>query len=250
MSMRYSHLTFIVALLVLGLLCAPAAQAQGETTIPLQIEGETAAPYSYFIDLMIFDGEIYLEQGDYLRAAAIFTRVTTYAPDRSYAHLLLGRALTSALVNNQIQDVEGAASEAVRQYRWVLNHDPGNREAHEGMAIELLGLLPGDGGPPHHRSRAQILAGGPAVAGRGQFRGRGEGLPGRGRSRAQGSRCAARRGRRPAAGGQARPGDLGLRAGPAPSPPRTRPPTAASGRRSKRRGTPPRPWSTTGAHSP
>ena len=135
MSMRYSQLAFIIAFLVLGTVHAPAVRAQGETTIPLQIEGEPAAPDSDAIDLLIFDGEIYLEQGNYLRAAAIFTKVTSYAPDRSYAHLLLGRALTSALVNNQIQDVQGAASEAVRQYRWVLNHDPGNREAHEGMAI-------------------------------------------------------------------------------------------------------------------
>jgi tetratricopeptide (TPR) repeat protein len=135
MFMRHRLLCFIIALIVLGPLHAAAARAQGGTTIPIQIEGESAAPDSDAIDLMIFDGEVYLEQGDYLRAVALFTKVTTYAPDRAYGHLLLGRALTTALVNNKVQDVQGAVAEAVRQYRWVLNRDPGNREAHEGLAI-------------------------------------------------------------------------------------------------------------------
>jgi len=135
MPMRMRHLLLIAALAALVPVRPPAARAQESTSIPLQIQSESAAPDSAEIDLMIFDGEVYLEQGDYLRAAALFTKVTTLDPDRVYAHLLLGRALTTALVNNRIQDQAGAASEAVRQYRWVLNREPGNQEAREGLGI-------------------------------------------------------------------------------------------------------------------
>ncbi len=125
----------IIALLVLGTLPGRPARAQQQVTLPLNVQGSDAVPDSATVDLLLYDGEIYLEQGDFLNAVAHFTRAVALAPDRQEAHLLLARGLTGALLGGQIQDVEGAATEALTQYRWVLDHDSQSTEAHNGVSL-------------------------------------------------------------------------------------------------------------------
>ncbi len=134
MSIMKSLLLVPIASLCLTGAAVPA-RAQG-TTVPLEVRGSDAPADSDAVDLLIFQGEIYLEQGDLMNAAAAFTQVTAYAPDRVEGHLYLGRALTTALMQGQIKDTRGAAAEAMNQYRWVLDRDPSNTEALRG--VELL----------------------------------------------------------------------------------------------------------------
>ncbi|RJP36409.1 MAG: MFS transporter [Desulfobacteraceae bacterium] len=58
-------------------------------------------------------------------------------PERLEGHLLLARALTTGILNDQVKDIRAGAAEALKQYRWVLARDPDNTEAQRGIRLLL-----------------------------------------------------------------------------------------------------------------
>jgi tetratricopeptide (TPR) repeat protein len=128
----------ILRLMFVSLLAWCAAPATGWTqgaTIPIEVEGTESVVDTEEVDLAIFQGQLYLEEGDLLNAVSEFARAVTLDPERMDAHLYLARSLTSALLEGKIQDVSGASAEAMRHYQWVLDRDPNHREAAQGMKV-------------------------------------------------------------------------------------------------------------------
>ena len=115
-------------------LFAPCPADAQEATIPLQIERPDTVS-SDEVDLLLFQGQLALEAGDLQEAMDKLTRVVALAPERLEGHLSLARALTSALLQERITNVSDASARALAEYRWVLAHEPGNREAQEGIRI-------------------------------------------------------------------------------------------------------------------
>ena len=87
------------------------------------------------VDLLLFEGELLLEEGKVSEAIASFTEVVSLEPERLDGHLLLARALTSALLSGEAEKPRALATEALTQYRWVLRHEPGHPEAAEGERL-------------------------------------------------------------------------------------------------------------------
>ncbi len=116
-----------------------AGYAQEPVLDPEQVDTDPLGPPSADpeeIDMLLFEGELYLEQGQYRDAVLAFSQVVELAPDRLVGHLNLARALTAALVSNQLNNTRAASIEALRQYRWVLAKAPNHPEALKG--VELL----------------------------------------------------------------------------------------------------------------
>ncbi len=141
----HTRTLFVLTLLLSSAAASPLA-AQ-DVSIPLALEGAPAAPDSDAVDLIIFDGELYLDSGDMANAAAAFTRVIAMDPERLEGHILLARALTTGILNDQVKDVRAAAAEALRQYRWALARDPDNSEAQRGIRLLLDRYVGGRGMP-------------------------------------------------------------------------------------------------------
>lgn len=87
------------------------------------------------VDLLMFEGNLDLEEGKIEDAINVFARVVVLEPDRLEGHLLYAQALTRGLLGGLFQDMERTARTAVKNYQWVLDHDPGNREARAGIGL-------------------------------------------------------------------------------------------------------------------
>jgi tetratricopeptide (TPR) repeat protein len=144
----------LLALILLLSTAGTAPLTAQEVSIPLALEGSPAGPDSNAVDLLIFDGELYLDSGDMANAAASFMRVIAMDPERLEGHLLLARALTTGILNDQVKDIRAGAAEALKQYRWVLARDPDNTEAQRGIRL-LLDRYTGGRGMPMETDRGR-----------------------------------------------------------------------------------------------
>jgi tetratricopeptide (TPR) repeat protein len=131
-----------------------AAPAAAQTEIPVAV-GEVD---STTLEILLFDGELYLEEGNWQAAALIFRRIVELNPDHVEARLFLARSLTFALLNDEVPPDKEAelGSEALRHFRWTLDRRPGHRESLEALRL-LAQKFAASSMPEFRGERARLL---------------------------------------------------------------------------------------------
>jgi tetratricopeptide (TPR) repeat protein len=93
------------------------------------------------VEILLFQGQLALEEDSFVEAAKTFAEVVRMAPDRADGHLWYAEALVRALRADQVENKKDAALLALDQYRWVLERNPDDERAKGGAEFLLSTYL-------------------------------------------------------------------------------------------------------------
>jgi len=122
---------------LLGLLLLPASGAWAQDEPP----PVPATPDSQQVEILLFEGQLALEEDRIPEAIKTLSDVVRMAPDLIDGHLWYAEALVRALRSNQVENEKEAALLALDEYRWVLSRSPQNEQAENGAEFLLATFL-------------------------------------------------------------------------------------------------------------
>src|SRR5262245_61169920 len=120
---------------LMGLLLLPATGAWAQDA------PAPATPDSQQVEIMLFEGQLALEEDRIPEAIKTLSDVVRMAPDLIDAHLWYAEALVRALRENQVENEKEAALLALDEYRWVLAKSPQNEQAQNGAEFLMATFL-------------------------------------------------------------------------------------------------------------
>ena len=124
-------------LCLLGLLVLSAPAARAQDTPPLV----PATPDSEQVQILLFEGQLALEEDRIPEAIHTFSEVVQMAPDMVEGHLWYAEALVRALRADQVENKKEAALLALDEYRWVLSKNPDDEQAQNGAEFLIAAYL-------------------------------------------------------------------------------------------------------------
>jgi len=122
---------------LLGLLLISASAAWAQDEPP----PTAATPDSEQVDILLFEGQLALEEGRIPEAVRTFSEIVRTAPDLVDGHLWYAEALVRALRADQVDNEKEAALLALQEYRWVLDKNPENEQAQNGAEFLMATYL-------------------------------------------------------------------------------------------------------------
>jgi|GEM_PF-1038876 len=128
---------------LLALLFISASAALAQDAAP----STPATPDSDQVQILLFEGQLALEEGRIPEAIKTLSGVVQMDPDLIEGHLWYAEALVEALRTDQIDNKKEAALLALDEYRWVLSKNPQNQQAQAGAEFLMATFLQGEMAP-------------------------------------------------------------------------------------------------------
>jgi tetratricopeptide (TPR) repeat protein len=100
-----------------------------------------ASPDSEQVEILLFEGQLALEEDRIPEAVKTFSEIVQMAPDLIDGHLWYAEALVRALRADQVEDKHEAALLALQEYQWVLARNPQNEQAENGADFLMATFL-------------------------------------------------------------------------------------------------------------
>ena len=108
------------------------------------------------VEFLLFEGSLDLDAGRVTEAIRSFSQAVDLDPERFEAHLYYARALIRGIGESQGKDGEAAVATALTHFQWVLEREPGNREARLG--VQFLKALTFKEKPPPFATAPALAA--------------------------------------------------------------------------------------------
>jgi tetratricopeptide (TPR) repeat protein len=122
---------------LLGVLLFSASAARAQDAPP----PTPATPDSEQVEILLFEGQLALEEDRIPEAINTLSDVVKMAPDLVEGHLWYAEALVRALRADQVENKKEAALLALDEYRWVLSKNPDNEQAQSGADFLMATFL-------------------------------------------------------------------------------------------------------------